>query len=116
MKPRSAKNKGKRLQNEVAELLREAFELHPDDVKSTGMGQPGEDIQLSRYARNYIPFNIECKSLKSIAIYKHYEQAKSHGNNEPLLIVKQDRSKPLAIIDLDYFIKLLTERVINEQK
>ena len=48
MKSRSAKNKGKRLQNNFRDLLLEAFqELEPDDIKSTTMGESGEDIQLS---------------------------------------------------------------------
>jgi len=35
MKPRSAKNKGKRLQNKVRDLILEKFnQLEPDDVRS----------------------------------------------------------------------------------
>ena len=46
MKTRS-KNKGKRLQNNVRDLLLETFtQLEPDDVRSTTMGESGEDIQL----------------------------------------------------------------------
>ena len=48
MKTRSAKNKGKRLQNTVRDILLETFkeDLDPDDVKSAVMGDSGEDIQL----------------------------------------------------------------------
>ena len=45
MKPRSAKNKGKRLQNKVRDLILEKFnQLEPDDVRSVTMGYIGEDI------------------------------------------------------------------------
>ena len=45
MKPRSAKNKGKRLQNKVRDLILEKFnQLEPDDVRSITMGDSGEDI------------------------------------------------------------------------
>ena len=45
MKPRSAKNKGKRLQNKVRDLILEKFNtLEPDDVRSITMGDSGEDI------------------------------------------------------------------------
>lgn len=115
MKPRSAKNKGKRLQNTVRDALLDNFDLESDDVRSTGMGQQGEDIQLSPKAREILPFNIECKSLKKIGVYRHYEQAITHGDYEPLLIVKQDRSKPLVVVDFEYFIKLL-KKGINEQE
>ena len=45
MKTRSAKNKGKRLQNSVRDLILETFtELEEDDVRSTTMGDSGEDV------------------------------------------------------------------------
>jgi hypothetical protein len=48
MKPRSAKNKGKRLQNAVRDMILENFtQLEPDDVVSTLMGDSGTDIKLS---------------------------------------------------------------------
>ena len=47
MKTRS-KNKGKRLQNDVRDLILETFkQLEADDVRSTTMGDSGEDILLS---------------------------------------------------------------------
>ena len=62
MNTRSRKNKGKRLQNKIRDLLLETFqnELEPDDIKSTTMGESGEDIQLSPAARKFIPYAIEC--------------------------------------------------------
>ena len=43
-----AKNKGKRLQNKVRDLILEKFnQLEPDDVRSVTMGDSGEDILLS---------------------------------------------------------------------
>ena len=46
MKTRSAKSKGRRLQNQIKELLLESFkELEPDDVRSAIMGETGEDIK-----------------------------------------------------------------------
>ena len=58
MKTRSAKNKGKRLQNDVRDLILETFtELEPDDVRSAIMGETGEDIKLSPAARRQIPYS-----------------------------------------------------------
>ena len=63
MKTRSAKNKGKRLQNEVRDLILETFkQLEPDDVRSTTMGDSGEDVLLSPAARKLFPFSVECKN------------------------------------------------------
>ena len=75
MKSRSAKNKGKRLQNTVRDVLLETFNtLEPDDIKSAVMGDSGEDIQLSPAARKLIPYSIECKNqekLKTLYKAKH---------------------------------------------
>ena len=79
MKTRSAKNKGKRLQNSVRDILLETFtQLEEDDVKSTTMGESGEDIQLSPAARKLIPFAFECKNQEKLNIWSALEQAESN--------------------------------------
>ena len=56
---RAAKAKGRLGQNEIRDKILETFpELEPDDVKSTTMGDSGEDIQLSPAARRRIPITI----------------------------------------------------------
>lgn len=103
----SAKNKGRSLQKLVRDMILSTFKkLHPDDVKSTSMGAQGEDVQLSPAARKLFPFSIECKAYKSFAIYAHYEQAKANcpKGSEPLLIIKGNHKKPLAIVDAEWFI------------
>lgn len=110
MTPASAKAKGAKLQKQVRDALLEKFpSLEPDDVKSTGMGQPGEDVMLSPAARKLFPFQIECKNKATSQIHTYYEQAKSHGKHEPLVIVKKDRDVTLAIISLEAFLKLFGE-------
>ena len=110
MKPQSSKAKGRRTQQYVRDLILENFpELEPDDVKSTGMGQGGEDIQLSPYARKFVPLSFECKARKSFAFYKDMDQANANCKEglEPVLVCKADRKKPVAIVDLGYFIRLV---------
>ena len=76
MKTRSAKNKGKRLQNSIRDILLETFtQLEEDDIKSTTMGESGEDIQLSPAARKLIPYAIECKNQEKINIWESLKQA-----------------------------------------
>jgi len=38
----------------------------------------------------------------------------THGDAEPLVVVKQNRSKPLAIVDLEHFVELV--RKANEKE
>lgn len=108
MTPQSSKAKGRRGQQIVRDALLKAFPtLEPDDIRSTAMGQTGEDLQLSPAARKLIPYNIECKSKAKSQIHTYYEQASQHGTHEPLVVVKMDRKVPLAIVSLEHFISLL---------
>jgi hypothetical protein len=109
----SAKAKGAGLQREIRDLILSNFpQLEPDDCKSTSMGASGEDIQLSPHARRVLGgIQIECKRRKSFkGIYDMMIQAKSHGKGTPVVILRQDRSKPLAIVELDHYIELLKDR------
>ena len=113
MKPSSAKNKGRTLQKWVVERILQLFpELSSRDVKSTSMGANGEDVLLSSAAFQRVPFYVEAKSRAKIAIYGYYEQPKT--SSDVLLIVKENRKKPLAILDADLFFRLLKE--LNDYK
>ena len=112
MKPRSAKNKGKRLQNKVRDLILEKFnsKLESDDVRSITMGESGEDILLSPAARKIFPFSVECKSQERLSIWEALEQAEDNsGNHIPLLIFKRNRSKTYAVLEFDELLKLLDD-------
>ena len=78
------------------------------------MGAGGEDIQLSPAARKLIPYQIECKAKARAQVSTWEDQAITHCNHEPLVVVKQDRKKPLVIVDAEHFFKLLKE--VNEAK
>ena len=111
MKPRSAKNKGKRLQNKVRDLILEKFNtLEPDDVRSITMGDSGEDILLSPVARKLFPFSVECKNQEKLSIWSALEQAEENsGNHNPLVIFKRNRSKTYAVLEFDKLLELLNE-------
>jgi hypothetical protein len=111
MKPRSAKNKGKRLQNKVRDLILEKFtQLEPDDVRSITMGDSGEDILLSPAARRLFPFSVECKNQEKLNIWSSIEQAEGNsGNHPPLVIFKRNRTKTYAVLEFDELLKLLNE-------
>ena len=112
MKSRSAKNKGKRLQNKVRDLILEKFnsKLEPDDVRSITMGDSGEDILLSPAARRLFPFSVECKNQEKLNIWSSLEQAEGNsGNHPPLVIFKRNRSKTYAVLEFDELLKLLNE-------
>jgi len=111
MKSRSAKNKGKRLQNNVRDLILEKFQqLEEDDVRSITMGDSGEDILLSPAARKLFPFSVECKNQEKLNIWSSLEQTETNaGIHTPLLIFKRNRSKTYAVLQLDDLMEMLDE-------
>jgi hypothetical protein len=75
------------------------------------MGVQGEDISLSPFARRIIPYSIECKSRAQISVYGFYEQAQKNCKGlEPICVVKQNRCKPLVVVDAEHFFNLIAER------
>ena len=111
MKPRSAKNKGKRLQNKVRNIILEKFDkLEPDDVRSITMGDSGEDILLSPAARRLFPFSVECKNQEKLNIWEALDQAEGNsGKHTPLVIFKRNRSKTYAVLEFEELLQLLDE-------
>ena len=107
MKPQSAKSKGRKFQQWVRDLLIESLDIHPEDIESRSMGAAGEDIMMARTARASFPLSIECKCQQSVNIWKSYEQAKENsGDYEPIVFLKRNNTKPLVLVDAEYFVKL----------
>ena len=112
---KSSKAKGRRLQNYVRDLLRKMFcqttkipKLHEEDIKSQTMGMCGEDIILSPKAQEVIPYSFECKNQEKISIWKALEQSESNANGRcPVVIIKRNRSKTYAIVEVKQFVKLI---------
>jgi|TARA_R110001592_G_scaffold18127_4_gene75678 hypothetical protein len=106
----SGKAKGRKHQQWTRDqiLALHPTDLLPDDVVSTSSGAGGEDVKLSPAARRLFPYSIECKAHKAFAFYKIMEQAVSNcpAGAEPLVIIKGDRKKPLAVVDAEHFFKL----------
>ncbi len=83
--------------------------IKDNSLETKTMSEPGADIKLiSLTARKLFPYDVECKNRQEYkTIYNHYKHAQSHGNLEPLLVLKMNRERSLAVIDLDHFIELL---------
>jgi hypothetical protein len=106
----SGKAKGRRLQQLVRDKILETYPtLGEGDVVSTSMGAGGEDVKLSPAARRLFPYSVECKARATLPLYAWYTQAKSNAppDAEPMLVIKQDRNKPLVVVDLDHYFELL---------
>ena len=111
MKTSSKKAKGRRFQQWVRDKLIEELDIHPEDIESRSMGAGGEDLIMARAAREKFPYSIECKNQEAVNLWKAYAQAEENCKGyEPLVVLKRNRSKPLALVDAEYFIKLHKEK------
>ena len=107
MKVQSGKAKGRRLQQWTRDVLIESLDIHPEDIESRSMGAGGEDLIMSRAAREAFPYSVECKNQEKINVWSAYEQASENSlGYTPLVVIKRNRSKPLVVIDAESFIDL----------
>jgi len=113
MKARSAKNKGRKLQNMVRDRLRSVFSetLETNDIESQVMGMSGEDIVLSPAAKKAIRYSFECKNQERLNLWKSLEQAESNcEDRQPVLVFKRNRTKTYIVIEFEHFIELIDEK------
>ena len=109
MKARSAKNKGKRLQNILRDKLIELYPKLSNDISSQIMGMTGEDIVLTPHAKKVLPYSFECKNVEKLNIWKSFKQCESNaGESTPVLVIKRNREKPKVVMDLDQWLKIIS--------
>ena len=107
MKTASAKAKGRKLQQWFAQLLVESLGLDEEDIESRPMGSQGEDIIMGKQTRQIFPYSVECKNQEAVNVWKAYEQATENCKGyEPLVVIKRNRTKPLVLVDAEYFVEL----------
>ncbi len=110
MKAQSAKAKGRRFQQWIRDKLIELLSIHPEDIESRSMGAGGEDLILARVARLAFPYSIEAKCQERVNLWDAYKQAEANcGDYEPIVFLKRNNHKPLALVDAEHFIRLHQE-------
>ena len=111
MKQISRRRKGKRLQNLVRAKILDTFDiLRPTDVSVAKTGENGCDVKLSKIAKRILPYQFECKYQERLStLHRWFNQSRKHGRLEPILVVKMNDKKPLLVMDLDHFFKIVKE-------
>ena len=110
MKTSSAKAKGRRLQQKFMQLLIEKLDIDPEDIESRSMGAGGEDLIMSKAARNKFPYSIECKNQERMNIWQAWDQANNNkGLYEPLVVIKKNGVRPLVVLDAENFLEYVKE-------
>ena len=111
MKARSAKNKGKRLQNILRDKLIKLYPSLKDDISSQIMGMQGEDIVLTPRAKATLPYSFECKNVERLQFWSTVDQAETNQKEDtvPAIVIKKNRKQPYVAVPLDHFLKLIGE-------
>jgi hypothetical protein len=111
MNTRSRKMKGKRLQKEVAAMVKEHIEaqtgltLDPRDVISNMMSEAGVDVKLSPLAEKYFPWSIECKNVEKINIWSALKQAEDNclPNTKPMLVFRKNNMPAYVVVKAEHY-------------
>ena len=117
MRTSSAKAKGRRLQDWMRNLLICHLGLEDTSkelIKTAVMGESGADVRLIGTLKKQFPFSIECKNQEKYkGIYGALDQAATHSNMEPLLVIKMNHRNPIVVLDAEYFMEVYFGRTDN---
>jgi hypothetical protein len=120
MKPSSAKAKGRRFQQWVAQKISHLTGIpfgKDRDIESREMGQSGVDIKLYGEARRLFPWSVECKNQQSWSIHDWIKQAKENimEDTDWILFCKRNHMDPVVVIDAETFFKLCEEIITSRR-
>ena len=117
MKTASAKAKGRKLQQEIAQKISDILKIpwgKDESVRSREMGQSGVDVVLIGDALKQFPYSVEAKSQQTWSIPQWIEQAEANliPNTNWLLICKRSQKKgvkqrKIVVLDYDHFFELI---------
>ena len=101
IKRKSAKDRGRRLQNWVRDTIEEHHGFAPDVAI---MGESGKDVKHDR-----LPYSIECKNVERLNIWDAWKQAKSNcaDGDTPVVVFTRNYDDKLAVVPAEWLIKRL---------
>ena len=98
------------------QLLIEKLDIDPEDIESRSMGAGGEDLIMSKAARNKFPYSVECKNQERLNIWQAWDQANGNkGIYEPLVVIKKNGVSPLVVLDAESFLDMIKGYNNNER-
>jgi len=115
MKTSSAKAKGRRLQNWVANCISTVtgIKCGKDElIQGREMGQTGCDVKLIGDAAKAYPFAVECKNTEKWDVGKAIEQAQQNGEKMALtwqVFLSKNRFPPVVVMDAEAWFSLYRE-------
>lgn len=109
---KSAKAKGRRLQQWVAKKISELTGLpcgKDQPIESRPMGQSGVDVRLDWRVKEIFPFSVECKSQETWSVPAWVRQARRNEapGTDWLLFCKRSRERAVVVMDAEAFFGLM---------
>lgn len=113
---RSAKQKGRDYQKEIATRIREEYGLGERDVVSTPASVSGVDIILSEKAKECFPFAVECKRQEKASIWQWIAQSEKNAGKEiPITVFRRNHGNSYVLVSWENFLKVLTQNMHNHE-
>ena len=110
MKPSSAKQKGRVLQQRTRDLfLNAAPDLDNKDIRSVPMGVSGEDLWMSSKAEEIYPYSVECKNVEKLNIWQAINQARDEARKNgktPMVVFTKNHEDTYVAIPIEEFLEL----------
>jgi len=111
MKTSSAKAKGRRLQNWVAEQVSKITGIpwgKDELIQGREMGQSGTDLKLYGIAKEKFPFSVECKNQESWSVPAWIKQAQANEikGTDWLLVMTRNHFPEIICMDAKVFFDL----------
>ena len=95
------------MQKWFRDVLIEHLSIDEEDIESRSMGAGGEDLIMARAAREKFPMSVECKNQEKVNVWESYKQAEDNSKDyEPVVVIKRNNSKPLVLVDAEYFVSM----------
>ena len=94
MKTKSAKSKGRKLQDFVRDLIHEYTGIR---LKTRIIGECGDDVYP--IDKDW-PIYVECKNCEKLSIWSVLKSVRNKTKKVPVLIIKRNHEEPVAVIPL----------------
>lgn len=109
IKPKSAKARGRRHQQEIRRKICEALDLEEEEVYCASMGAPGVDVEVRGPNKVKFPYSIEAKNCEKWDIPGYWRQAKENTNEgrRPMVVVTKNNHTEYVFMELDDLLGVL---------